>query len=211
MQPIPKLFSLAYFAPVSWYSLLVSEGPNFVERYDHYQKQTYRNRCVVYSPNGPMPLVIPTVHSKELKQPYSEIRIDDRQKWRQVHRKSIETAYRNSPFFPFFEEELNELYTVQEERLFAFNLRCHEWVERMIQKKIEWEFTTEWKSEFEGRDLRNTIHPKKPSILPNPDEYHQTFDYKHGFLPDLSILDVVFNKGMETLSYLSNNRSKLKL
>lgn len=211
MQPIPKLFTLAYFAPISWYSLYVSDGPNFIEHHDSYQKQTFRNRCVIYSPNGAMPLVIPVVHDKENKQLYTDVRMDDRQKWRQVHRKSIETAYRNSPFFPYFEEELNALYEVQEEHLFAFNLRCHEWVERMIQKKLEWEFTTEWNQEFDGFDLRESIHPKKSSILLSPEEYHQTFEYKFGFLPDLSILDVVFNKGMETLSYLSNNQSKLKL
>lgn len=211
MLPTPKLFTLCYFAPISWYTCAVVEGEHFLEHWDTFQKQTYRNRCEIYSPNGPMSLVIPVVHDKNKKNLYRDTRMDDRQKWRQVHRKSIETAYSNSPFFPYFEDDLRSLYESEEENLFAFNLKCHEWVEQLIQKKLTLQPTDDWDADFEGLDLRERIHPKKESPMENPDEYHQSFRYKLGFFPDLSILDVVFNLGMETHSYLINNRSKLKL
>lgn len=211
MPANPKLFTLCYFAPISWYTCALTEGANYIESCDTYQKQSFRNRCVIYSPNGAMPLVIPIIHNREVKQTYREIKIDDRQKWRQVHRKSIETAYRKSPFFPYFEDELNDLYASPTDSLFEFNLQCQSWIERLIQKRFEWNYTEDWDADFEGVDLRERIHPKKESILSAPGEYHQTFEHKLGFLPDLSILDVVFNKGMETLSYLSNNQSKLKI
>jgi hypothetical protein len=211
MLPNPKLFTLCYFAPASWYALAISDGPNYLEREDNFQKQSYRNRCVIYSPNGPMPLVVPIVHDKNAKQRFRDIQIDDRQKWRQTHRKSIENAYRNSPYFPYFEDDLKALYETSDNRLYSFDLHCHQWVEKILRKKIDFTPTPEWTSDFEGMDLRDIIHPKKKSILEKPHEYRQTFDHKLGFLPDLSILDVVFNLGLETVSYLSNNTPRLKL
>src|SRR5690606_27563062 len=105
------------------YSAALSDGENILEYCDNYQKQSFRNRCVIASPNGPMPLVIPVIHDKTRKLKYREIEIDERQNWRQVHRKSLEAAYRNSAFYPFFEDEIADLYHEKNQSLYDFNLR----------------------------------------------------------------------------------------
>lgn len=208
-----KLFTLGYFAPISWYSAALSDGENILEYCDNYQKQSFRNRCVIASPNGPMPLVIPVIHDKTRKLKYREIEIDERQNWRQVHRKSLEAAYRNSAFYPFFEDEIADLYHEKNQSLFDFNLRCHQLILRMTRLKLTMQPSSEWVSSTPNSvfDLRDEIHPKKPSKFEHQDPYPQTFSHKLGFLPDLSILDVVFNLGLESVSYLRNNISNLKL
>ena len=175
--------SSAYLAPVEYYTKLLAYDKVFIEQHDHYIKQTYRNRCTIAGPSGELALSIPTVKPDTLKCPMKDIRISDHGNWRHLHWNAIESAYNNTPF----NEELC--------RMVCELIDIHPTMER----------TSEYKMEFASGefDFREVIHPKKDFREVDtefvPQSYYQVFESKLGFLPNLSIIDLLFNMGPESL------------
>lgn len=201
------LLSSAYLAPVEYYTKLYAYERVYVERFDHYMKQTYRNRCVIASASGPLALTIPTEKSDELKCLMKDMRISDHGNWRRVHWNAFVASYRHSPFFDYYADEFHVFFERKYEFLYDFNMDLCRWVCRQIDLQPCMLPTGYYVASPEAADdFRERIHPKKPCQSYDPQfeakPYYQVFDAQTGFLPNLSIVDLLFNMGPESLLVL---------
>ncbi|MCP3893208.1 MAG: WbqC family protein [Bacteroides sp.] len=200
--------SSAYLAPVEYYTKLKTYDRVFIEQHDHYIKQTYRNRCTIAAPDGELALSIPTVKPSTAKCAMKDIRISDHGNWRRLHWNAIESAYNGTPFFEYYKDDFHPFYEHKYEFLTDFNEELCQLICRLIDIEPQVERTTEYKVDFAANevDFREAIHPKKdfrltdPEFTPRP--YYQVFEARHGFLPNLSIIDLLFNMGPESLLIL---------
>ena len=175
-----------------------------MEVQDNYQKQTYRNRCYIYAANGKLQLSIPVVFSQKNRQKYSEVKIANTYKWQDNHWKSLESAYRTSPFFEFFADELQPLFTETFDTILEFNLKCFELICDCLQLELDYSKTEVYDKEPKNTiDYRALVNAKKETIIPLK-PYTQVFKAKHGFINNLSILDLLFNEGTNAVSYLKS-------
>ena len=205
------LLSTAYLAPVEYYTKLLAYDRIRIEQYDHYQKQTYRNRCTIASPSGPLALTVPTVKPRTLKCFTRDIRISDHGNWRHLHWNALESAYNHTPFFEYYKDDFRPFYEQRYEFLTDFN----EALCRLVCSLIDFSPSLERTADYmvqpppDTDDFRERIHPKKdfrtedPAFQPCP--YYQVFQEKLGFLPNLSIIDLLFNMGPESLLVLRNS------
>lgn len=203
----------AYLPPVSYFAALYSCRKAYIERYDHYMKQTYRNRCVIASADGPLALTIPVEKSSEGKCAMKDIRVSEHGNWRHVHRNAFVAAYKQSPFFDYYADEFNAFFDRKYEFLYDFNMELVQWLCEQIDIQPELVPTIEYMDAGEYvLDLREAIHPKKSvgdgMSFYRPVSYYQVFDSRHGFQPDLSIVDLLFNMGPESLLVLRNSLEK---
>lgn len=217
------LLSSAYLAPVSYYVRLYAAGTVYVEQYDHYQKQTYRNRCVIASANGPLTLSIPVVKYEGEKCLMKDIRISDHGNWRHLHWNALVAAYHTSPFFEYYQDDFRPFYEQKYEFLYDFNEALRQKVCELIDIQPDVYPTSgygqclSFQDGATGQpvsdvvDCREQIHPKReltdsPSFRLLP--YYQVFQQKYGFLPDLSIIDLLMNMGPESLLVLRDSMVK---
>lgn len=201
------LFSTAYFAPIQYYWHWNRNKACIIEAHENYIKQTWRSRCVIASANGPLQLSIP-VQGKTDKIAIKDVRISDHGNWRHLHWNSIESAYNSSPFFEYYSDDIRPFF----EKSFVFLYDLNEEIRLSICEILSIDskagFTEKFQieNEFDGSDFRNLIHPKKqPSIFDAnfiAQPYYQVFQQKLGFLPNMSILDLLFNMGPESILYL---------
>jgi hypothetical protein len=190
------LFSTAYWAPVSYYQWAAQSDCVQIEQHERYQKQSYRNRCTILSANGPLSLVVPVLrpHNCGIR----DIRIDYSKPWRQIHWRAIEAAYRSAAFFEEYSADIRKVY--QKEVPFLFDLNIQLWTlsQELLGVSFPWSVTDAFiPPSAHVNDYRFVIHPKekrKPEGLALQ-SYFQVFGNKFGFVPDLSILDLIFNKG----------------
>lgn len=179
----------------------------FIERFDNYTKQTYRNRCMLYSANGELMLNIPVEKGRSRKMKMKDVRIAYHTDWQKIHWKSIESAYRSSPFFEFYVDDFIPFYTKTFDFLFDYTFQMHRVVAGHLELENEIRFTDDFEKQVEN-DFRYVIHPKKNSVgLDNafrPLEYRQVFAEKYGFIPNLSIIDLLFNEGPNAVSVLND-------
>jgi hypothetical protein len=199
--------STAYLAPIAWYTQLLS-GQAVVERYCHYIKQTYRNRCTIATTNGLLSLSIPIEKPATPKAFTKDIRIAAHGDWQHLHWNAIVSAYNSSPFFEYYEDDFRPFYEKKTTFLFDFNETLREMVCRLIDLEPTIVYSEEYLPEVDN-DFRELIHPKKNYLLLNnafiPTPYYQVFQQKYGFQPNLSIIDLLFNMGPESLLALFNS------
>ncbi len=193
----------AYLAPVQYYSKLLHYSDVFIEKHDNYIKQTYRTRCDIAGANGKLTLSIPADKGDSLKCQTKDIRISYAEDWQRAHWRSIESAYRTSPFFDYYEDDFRPFYEKKFDFLFDFNEQLRELVLSLLEIEKNIKYTDEYKINLSENqlDLRELIHPKKDfneekrfKITP----YYQVFEQKNGFLSNLSIIDLLFNMGNES-------------
>lgn len=192
-----------YFPAISQFSAVVQAAEVIFEAADNFQKQTNRNRTYIYSPNGIQLLNIPIKHSKEAHQKTKDIRIENDFNWQKQHFKSLEAAYRSSPFFEFFEDDITPFFEKKHLFLKDLNHEAFELICKCLRLKIDVTFTTEYYHEWpadEVLDLRHLANGKKDKSSFAP--YTQVFDDKHGFINNLSVLDLIFNEGKFAIDYL---------
>ncbi len=207
--------SSAYLAPVEYYCKLLAYDRAVVELHDHYQKQTYRNRCTIAAPDGPLALSVPIVKPDTPKCPMRDIRISDHGNWRHLHWNALESAYNHTPFFEYYKDDFRPFYEQKYEFLADFNEALCRLVCSLIDLQPRMERSTEYRALLsDGEDdFRERIHPKKdfrqedPGFCPQP--YYQVFDHRLGFLPNLSIADLLFNMGPESLLVLQKSHAPL--
>ncbi|WP_224490044.1 WbqC family protein [Robertkochia flava] len=194
-----------YFPNIAHFTVMVKGGFVF-EKEDNYQKQTYRNRTYIYSANGPQLLSVPVKHSNNAEghQKYREVVIEDNFDWKKQHWKSIQTAYRTSPFFEFYEDEIAPFFEKKHTRLYDMNLESALLLAEIMQTDLDYSFTGSYeKSPQETTDHRNLANAKSKSTF-DFQPYTQVFEEKQGFIPNLCILDLLFNEGPNALNYLES-------
>ena len=193
-----------YFPSISHYVAMLKADSVTFEMEDNFQKQTNRNRMYIYSPNGIQMLNIPIKHSKEKHQKYKDVRIENDFGWQKNHFKSLEAAYRTSPFFEYFEDDFRPLFEKRHEFLMDLNLEIFELVNNTLGIKIIPEKTTEFFHDVPNFiDLRHLANGKKDTT--QLEIYTQVFNDKHGFINNLSILDLLFNEGRYAVDYLKRH------
>ena len=208
-QPVSNtgLFSIAYLGPVRYFSKFLLHDSIVIEKHEHYSRQTYRNRCEIYGANGRISLSIPVKKGDEHKTLIKDVRIEYDKRWQKLHWKSIESAYRSSPFYEFYFDDLIRFYSKKEKFLFDFNYGILMTVLELVEMPVEIKFSEEFipVQQSPSSDYRDTIHPKKNNQadpLFHPAKYNQVFGDKHGFQDNLSILDLIFNEGPNTVEIL---------
>lgn len=206
------LLPSAYLAPIQYYSKLLQCGADaaYIESQDNYAKQTYRNRCMIADANGPLALTIPTEKGTEGKCLMRDIRISDHGNWRHQHWNALEAAYRHTPFFLYYEDDFRPFYEQDIEFLYDFNMQLTEMVCGLIGIESTLKPTTEYQHNPDGMaDYRTLITPKvdwREDEGFHSVEYYQVFKEKHGFIPNLSIVDLLFNMGPESILILNESK-----
>ncbi len=201
----------AYWAPVEYYTKLFAYGTVWVERYDNYVKQTYRNRCVIASAVGPLTLTVPTEKSDAPKCLMKDVRISDHGNWRHVHWNALVAGYRHSPFFDYYADDFQRFYEKKYLFLWDFNQAICETVCGLVDIHPHMEGTSEYQAELppDVADFREIIHPKRDwrtmDAAFSPVPYYQVFSATQGFLPNLSMADLLFNMGPESLFVLRDS------
>ncbi len=193
------LLPTAYLAPISYYAILLKHPNCTIELYEHFVKQSIRNRCEIYGANGKLRLTIPKERKGSSKTLIKNIKISYKQNWQKEHWNAIQSAYNSSPYFEYYKDELQPFFEKQEEYLVDFNSKLQEITLKLLQEENTTKPTQEYVHEGNFSDLRN-YHWK----LKNQKQYDQVFMEKHGFIPNLSILDLLFNLGPESADYLYN-------
>ncbi|RXR29387.1 hypothetical protein EQG68_12950 [Flavobacterium piscinae] len=194
-----------YFPSISHYAAMVQAEQVVFEWEDNFQKQTNRNRMYIYSPNGIQLLNIPIKHNKIAHQKYKDVKIEPEFNWQKQHFKSLEAAYRTSPFFEYFEDDLAPLFQKKHTFLMDLNLEIFELLNHCLGISITPEKTIEYFHEVSDcKDFRLFANGKKDTTLCEP--YTQVFGEKHGFINNLSVLDLLFNEGRYALDYLRNQQ-----
>ena len=230
------LLQTTYFGPVQWYQKLYRYDHCLIEQYDSYQKQTYRNRCIIATANGLQALTVPVIHNGELRiensdmtqneiaankgnhnsqfsnlnsQLVKDLRISDHNQWRRVHWNALQSAYSESPFFDYYADDIRPFFEQKYDFLVDFNEAIRQKMCELIDIHPSVEHTSSYTSTISHQtsdivDYRDVIHAKhpQPDATFEPKKYWQVFQHKHGFLPNLSILDLLFCMGPESIFYL---------
>lgn len=202
------LIDLHYLPCIEYFACLAQFETIIIERHEHYEKQSYRNRCHINTAHGFERLVIP-VTSKHGKVKLSDVRIDNAQKWVNNHWRSIESAYRKAPFYEHYVDELNASLTKENTFLYDLNFElltnCLNWLD--LKKSIKESALYKFDPESGVVDLRNTIHPKKPSqqtIYFKPSVYQQVFG--KNFVSNLSLIDLIFCEGPNAINFIRSHQ-----
>ncbi len=199
------LLSTAYLAPIQYYTKFLKYDEVYIEMKENFIKQSYRNRCKIYGANGELSISIP-IKKTSTKIKIKDVQIDYDTKWQKLHWKSIESAYSSSPFFEFYEDDLKAFYERKYKFLIDLNAEIQKVILENLDLQIDFKYTEEFNQLANEKfiDLREIIHPKKKVIDPEfkPVKYTQVFYDKYGFIPNLSIIDLLFNEGPNAIELL---------
>ena len=211
------LLSSTYFGPVQWYQKLHRYDRCLIEQHDNFVKQTYRNRCIIPTTNGIQALSIPVScpqGSQLSKTPMRDVRISDHGNWRHIHWNALCSAYGESPFFDYYQDDLRPFFERKWTFLFDFNMEIILKMVELLDIRVKINLTTAFLSDASMAenatenslvdDFRDVIRPKHPGLdsdfMARP--YYQVYQQKHGFQPNMSILDLLFNEGNEAILWL---------
>lgn len=195
------LLSTTYFGPIQWYQKLYRAEHVVIEQWESFQKQTYRNRCLIATTQGIQALTVPVVRGETSLM--KDIRISDHGNWRHLHWNALQSAYGESPFFEYYQDDILPFFTQRWDYLFDFNEAIRQKMCELIDISPQVSLTGSFQPKAD-HDFREAINPKHPA--PDADfesrPYYQVYQQKHGFLPNLSILDLLMNMGPESIFYL---------
>ena len=211
------LLSTTYFGPVQWYQKLYRSEAVEIEQWENFQKQTYRNRCLIATTQGVQALTVPVEH--DISQfSIKDIRISDHGNWRHLHWNALQSAYGESPFFEYYQDDLHPFFEKRWTYLLDFNEAIRAKICELIDIQPKVSYSLEFRKENldfsplnsqfsilnSPLDYREAIRPKHPQPDPDftPKPYYQVYQQRHGFLPNLSILDLLLNMGPESILYL---------
>ena len=197
------LLSTTYFGPVQWYQKLHRADVVQIEKWESFQKQTYRNRCLIATTQGVQALTVPVVRNESPL--IKDIQISDHGNWRHLHWNALQSAYGESPFFEYYQDDIRPFFEKRWDYLLDFNEAICQKMCELIDIQPNAEYSSEFVVEPSNQvDYRSAINPKHPAQDPDftLKPYYQVYSNKHGFLPNLSVLDLLFNMGPEGIFYL---------
>lgn len=193
-----------YFPNIAHFVAMVHAHNVVFEVEDNFLKQTFRNRTYIYGANGRLALNIPVIHSQNNRLKYKDVKIYNEEKWQSHHWKSLLSAYKTSPFFEYYEDELQSLFEDRTNYILDFNFKCFETVCECLQLNLSTSKTTVYQKDIQNtEDFRYLVNAKKDILKPF-EGYNQVFQEKHGFINNLSILDLLFNEGPNSVDYLES-------
>jgi hypothetical protein len=214
------LLSTTYFGPIQWYQKLYRADEAWIERHETFQKQTFRNRCIIATTQGTQALTVPIERSLQAQRANSsatsnvqcstfnvqrikDIRISDHGNWRHLHWNALQSAYGESPFFEYYQDDIRPFFEQRWDYLLDFNEAIREKICELLDIQPRVSFTEDYVKDYPF-DFRESIQPKHPAVDVDfqPRRYYQVYEAKHGFLPNLSIVDLLFNMGPESIFYL---------
>ena len=217
------LLNTAYFPPIGYFALMAKEftlspdrvNPSivYIEACENYQKQSYRNRCRYYAGDGVQTLSFPIVHTDGSHNniPIREVRVDYTTDWVTRHKRAIESAYRMSAYFDYYADELFDILDSHPDTLFSLNMQITGFFIGKAGLAVDLRETDTfcpYGSDMYGDDFREKIHPKRPDTILHDlnleKPYFQVFSGKYGFIPNLSVMDLLFNEGPDSILYLKN-------
>jgi len=197
------LLPMFYLPPVEYFTILKSYSPDIViEREEHFPKQTYRNRADIYSPDGKLSLVVPVIKGAKNHTKIKDVRISYDFNWQRLHWMSLQACYRRSAYFEYYEDNLAPFYEQKFEFLFDYNQQLMEFLLKAVKLPVSLNFTKSFEFEYENiADHRKSFSAKKESEFQQK-PYFQVFEERNGFMKNLSIVDLLFNQGPQTINYL---------
>ncbi|WAC40240.1 WbqC family protein [Pedobacter sp. SL55] len=196
----PAIFPLFYLPPVSYFTLLKEHNFEFdLEKFEHFPKQTYRNRATIASPNGSLDMVVPIVKGAKQHTPYKDVKISYQDRWQRLHWLSLQTCYRSSAYFEFYEDGLAPFYEKKYDFLFDYNCDILTWLFKQLKITSPLNTTASYETDI-AIDYRNVMTKKEiPTIQTKP--YFQVFSDRNEFIANLSIVDLIFNQGPQAKNY----------
>ncbi len=202
-MPKSGLFPSCYLGPLSYYYLLSQHSSNIEDTFENFVKQTFRNRFYMLSPTGIQCLSVPLLNVKR-RQKLKDIKISYAEDWQKIHWKSLESGYRRSPYFEYYEDEIYPLFHEKNKYLIDLNTKMHAKMIELLQLDVNSEQSEEY---IEATDLmvdyRASLSPKKLTTINFP-EYMQVFGDRNDFAPNLSIVDLLFNLGPSSVNYIKS-------
>jgi hypothetical protein len=200
-----SLLHPTYFPNIAHFVATVNTDKIYFEICDNYQKQTFRNRFEIYGANGKLALTVPVIYTQKNRQLYKDVKISNENDWQKIHLKSLESAYRMSPFYEFYIDDIMPIFEDNFKFIVDLNLKCFQIIKECLQLDLSLAFTNQYeKSPPNVNDYRHLVNKKFNAIKLKP--YTQVFLQKHGFIPNLSILDLLFNEGPNTELYLNRHQ-----
>jgi hypothetical protein len=200
------LSELQYFPPITFFSTLYKETYIYLDIYEIYRKMSFRNRCLIAGAQHVVSLSVPLQEGRNQQLPMKDVLIAQAENWRARHFKSIQSAYNRSPFFEHYRDELASIFEKRSDYLVEWNLHCLTWMIEKLDWRVEVRLTESAIPFGAGEmdDRRNQVLPKNYNQW-NPVKYRQVFEERTGFIPNLSILDLLFNAGPEAGELLRNS------
>ena len=203
------ILSTAYLGNVQYYAKLLS-GKAVIDLYEHYRKQSYRNRCDILTANGTGPLIVPVLQPSGIKKPTRDIRIDSSKKWQHQHWQAIVSAYRSSPYFVHYEERFATFYRRRYDFLVDLNAELQQTVLDLLRMKPRIAYSESYvQNPDPAEDFRDALSPKPRLQRPDPAfraaPYYQVFTERYPFAANLSIIDLLFCEGPDSTGILRNS------
>ena len=198
------LFSTAYFPPISYVAAMLDKPVVVVEQYETFPKQTYRNRAVVATANGLLPLSVPVIRTNGNHTYTKDMDICYNENWAAKHWRAIESAYNSSPYFLYYKDDVEAILNKKHRTLLELNMDILAFVFKKLKVAKDIILSTDFvvvDANADIEDYRNRFSPKNKEIIQLP-PYDQVFEDRYGFQQDLSILDLLFNMGPDSLGYL---------
>jgi hypothetical protein len=193
-----------YFPNIHQFTQIIKADIILFEASDNYQKQTFRNRTYIYGANGKLGLFVPVIHTHNNRELFKDVKISYDSNWMDLHLKSLQSAYRSSPYFEYFEDNFVKLYSEKEKFLVDFNIKCIKLISNLLDLNLNYKISNEYIEKTNDIiDLRGLSNARKEKKIDTP-KYIQVFESKHGYLNNLSIVDLVFSEGPNSVSLITN-------
>ncbi len=196
-----------YLSPIISYKISINCSNTEFEQYEYWQKMSFRNRCTIATANGPLDLSVPLVGGRNVDALVTEVKIDNNQPWQKRHWRSIFSAYNHSPWFEFYRFEMELFFNTRYELLWDWNLALNRWIVEKLGLNVNFSFSHGYHKKIEKSgflDFRNQILPKTISQFNNyAPRYTQVFEDRIGFIPNLSIIDLLFCEGPRAAELLT--------
>ena len=193
-----------YFPNIHQFTQIIKANNILFEVSDNYQKQTFRNRTYIYGANGKLGLFIPVIHTHKKRELFKDVKISYESNWMDLHLKSLQSAYRSSPYFEYFEDDFIKLYSKKEKFLADFNIKCIKLISNLLDLNLDFKISNEYVEKTNDIiDLRDLSNARKEKKIDTP-KYIQVFESKHGYINNLSIIDLIFSEGPNSVSLITN-------